>query len=291
MVTKATTKEYRGRKVLGGKKGRRKIGKVLHTVFHPTKPLVVGFIVKRPDLFLMFKRKDRFIAFDAVELVDGRLRPTMGADSWDEKAIQRLDIDYDKCIIWENMPIRTEDGEEMGCAAAITFDDRTGKVTSVSAGDGATAKALLGTFDIPLDMIRGYQNGYLVFTEDAAGIEASGGLAAKAGARTAKAGAKMKDAGKKTEEVVNEGAYRFGGVLGKAKGAVVQSKELYAKQASLTEQTEAEEDSISFNLGKVVAKGKKAVGKPQAGGELDSPKSKGMFSAFKDEYDKARKGE
>lgn len=63
----------------GGKKGKRKIGKVFHTVFDPQKPYVVGFIVKRPDLLWMFKRKDKFIAFDATEIVDGRVHPTMGA--------------------------------------------------------------------------------------------------------------------------------------------------------------------------------------------------------------------
>lgn len=291
MVTRATTKEYRGRKVLGGKKGKRKIGKVLCTVFDPTKPVVVGFIVKRPDLLLMFKRKDKFIAFDAVEIVDGRLHPTMGVDSWDEKAIQRLDLDYDNCIIWENMPIRTEDGEEMGRAAVITFDDRTGKVISVSAGDGVTAKALLGTYDIPLEMVKGYQNGYLVFTGDATDIEASGGLAAKAGAGTAKAGVKMKEAGKKTEEAVNEGAYRLGGALGKAKGAVEESKELYSKEASSTERDGSEEVTLSYNIGKVVAKGKKAIEKPQEKDSSGKTRPKGMFATFKDEYDKARKGE
>jgi len=303
VVTTATTKDYRGRKVLGGKKGTRKIGKVLHTVFHPTKPYVVGFIVKRPDFLLMVKRRDRFIAFDAVELVDGRLSPTMGPDSWDEKAIRRLDLDYDKCIIWENMPVRTDDGQEMGTATNITFDARTGKVICVNAGDGALAKSLLGTYDIPLEMIHGYESGYLVFSDDAALVEASGGLAAKAGAGTAKAGAKMKEAGKKTGEAVNKGAYQLGGALGKTKDAMEASKEKYQREASSSKVDEDEEKTLSYNLGKAVGKGRKALEKQTKGGSGSSGSGSGkkssskesatpgMFAAFKSEYDKARKGD
>ena len=48
-----TTKKVHGLRVLGGRKGTRKIGKIAKTVFHPTEPRVVGFIVQRPDALAM----------------------------------------------------------------------------------------------------------------------------------------------------------------------------------------------------------------------------------------------
>lgn len=336
MVTTASTKQYHGMKVLGGKKGKRKIGKVFHTVFDPQKPYVVGFIVKRPDLLWMFKRKDKFIAFDATEIVDGRVHPTMGGDSWDAKAIERLDLDYDKCIIWENMPIQSDDGSELGRVTNVTFDARTGKVISLNSGDGATAKLLLGTYELPLSMIRGYSGGALVVTDEATSVEASGGLAEKAGEGTAKAGAKMKVASKKTGEAVNKGAYKLGESVGKTSRAMDETKELYKKEVAGNDSQEPATDTLSYNLGKVIGKGRDAIQKhkdssdepveveavvededpdkrapataktkttkPAAkkkpresgdedGGDDDGSGVGGMFSAFKSEFDKARKGE
>ena len=182
-----TTKSYRGTKVLGGKKGTRKIGKIGVTIFHPTEPRVVGFVVKRPDFLLMIKRKDKFLAFDAFEEVDGRFRITKDKESWDEPAIERMGVDYDKCIIWENMPMRTEDGSEIGRVGIVEFNDKTGRVEKIIASDGATAKALIGSVEIPIEFIKGYRDGFLVLRPAAAEIEPSGGLAAKAGANHAKA--------------------------------------------------------------------------------------------------------
>ena len=45
-----TTDELTGVRVIGGKKGTKRIGKVRRFVFHPKEKRVVGFVVKRPDL-------------------------------------------------------------------------------------------------------------------------------------------------------------------------------------------------------------------------------------------------
>ena len=55
-----TTKQYRGMRVMDAKKDSRKLGKIDCTVFHPTEPRVVGFIVKRPDALMMIQRADLF---------------------------------------------------------------------------------------------------------------------------------------------------------------------------------------------------------------------------------------
>ena len=57
-----TSHDIRKLRVVGGKKGTKRIGKVKSCVFHPTERRCIGFIVKRPDLLWMFHRKDIFVA-------------------------------------------------------------------------------------------------------------------------------------------------------------------------------------------------------------------------------------
>ena len=68
-----TTDELTGVRVIGGKKGTKRIGKVRRFVFHPKEKRVVGFVVKRPDLLWMFRRKDLFVAVSGYEIEDGRI--------------------------------------------------------------------------------------------------------------------------------------------------------------------------------------------------------------------------
>ena len=57
-----TTHELTGTRVLGGKKGTKRIGKIRRFVFHPKEKRVIGFVVKRPDLLWMFHRADVFLS-------------------------------------------------------------------------------------------------------------------------------------------------------------------------------------------------------------------------------------
>ena len=78
-----TSHDIRKLRVVGGKKGTKRIGKVKSCVFHPTERRCIGFIVKRPDLLWMFHRKDIFVALGGFDFADGRIRvkpdaPTSG---------------------------------------------------------------------------------------------------------------------------------------------------------------------------------------------------------------------
>lgn len=354
----STTKDFRGKRVLGGKKGKHKIGKVRLSVFAPTEPRLVGFIVKRPDLLLMIKRKDKFLAYDAFDLVDGRLVINKGNDSWDEAACQRLGIDYDRCIIWENMPITTEDGKSLGNVGQVKFDDETGWIKSVTSADSATSKAILGVFEIPVEYIEGYGRGTLVAKPEAAQIEESGGLAAKAGAGSAKLSHNVSEGNRKAGEKINEGAYAMGGAIGKAKNKIEDNKEAKEKEREESDDGmtsgERKFNQGAYAFGESLGKAKNALSgfaqdvkgasdgdetpadeeettavieadegdsKVDAGPEKtdeNAPKSekkatehadsddeedseepeekpgdkyRGMFAAFKEEYDKGRKGD
>ncbi len=183
----------------------RKIGKLYQTVFDPTGMRVVGFVVRRPDLLLMFKRPEKFLALDSAEFDDDDvLYAKDGSDSWDDKAIKRLGIDYDSCLMWEGMDVKTQNGDELGRVSDISFDERTGKVKTFFLDDGGAARALIGSVEIGGDQVVGYRKGFLIVTNDVSSQQLSGGLAAKAGAATAKAKINAKEGTRKADEAASK---------------------------------------------------------------------------------------
>lgn len=258
-----TTKEFSGTRVVGGKKATKRIGKIRRFVFHPSEKRVVGFIVKRPDLLLMFHRKDRFVPLDGIDIEDGQVvLPYKDATAYDEGACKRLGIDYDSCVLWEGMPIMTVGGQEFGVVGNVTFSLGTGDVKSITANRGTTAKALLGQMEIPANSIKGFKTGIgaviatmgeegaqededivrgaILVADDVLEMQTEGGLAEKAGRETAviqnkaqvakeKAAPKVHKATKATGDAINKGAYATGRQIAKSKGMFSAFKEEYDK--------------------------------------------------------------
>lgn len=209
----------------------RKIGKIYKTVFDPSGLRVVGFIVKRPDLLWMIKRADKFLALDSIEATDGVISPCKGLDSWDDRAIKRMDVNYDTCIIWEGMPVSTSDGEDLGHVDDISFDEDTGAVESLFLDDGGTARVLVGSVEIPRDLMVGYKDGQLLVKPEAAKCGLTGGLAARAGEATAKTVNVAKEgahnAGKAVGKAVDKGSYGLGKAIGRVKGSITGAHDAY----------------------------------------------------------------
>ena len=273
-----TTKELAGLKVYGGKKGKR-IGKVRHFVFHPSEKRLVGFTVKRPDAALMFKRKDLFVALGGYDLVDGQLHVHDDPDATDKGAIKALGIDWDRCVIWVGMPVLTQSGDMLGYVNVVTFDEVTGKIESMTTENGTANDALLGTRVIPAKLIRGFKRGIgeaivamnsyegedttdaaergAILVDDAVlDLEVEGGAAAAAGKATAIATDKAKKA------------------AGRAKAATDQVvDQVKPKAKKIAEKTGAAVDAGAFAAGRQLGR------------------ASGMFSAFKEEFDKAMKEE
>ncbi|MBM7000021.1 PRC-barrel domain-containing protein [bacterium] len=267
-----TTREVRNVKVyMQPKKGKeftkdglprrgKKIGKVFKTVFDPSGMRVVGFIVRRPDLLWMFKRPERFLAMDAMAIDDsGMVTATMGGASWDDRAIKRLGIDYDKCFVWEGMQVRTTAGEDLGRVDDISFDETTGEVNSFFLDDGGAARALIGSFEIGRDLVVGYRNDRLVVKKDASSsTRLTGGLAAKAGTATAKAqiaaheGAEK--AGKAAGKAVDAGAFGLGKAIGRIKTSVTGAVDGFKEEAALPEKKPAAKTAATKTAVKPAAK-------------------------------------
>jgi sporulation protein YlmC with PRC-barrel domain len=217
---------------------------VLRAVFRPDDYALVGYLIARPDLLFMFKRKDRFLAWDAFRVLDGRVVATIDRDSWDEPACKRLGIDWDSCLILEGMMLVTSDGEKVGLIDAVDYDERSGKAIALRVGDGATARTLIGTSRIPMKLIVGYRDGRMVAERAAGDISAEGGLAAKAGEQTAVAAQVVKEktakarkvvrkasakAGKAADQALDSGSRALGKQLGRTRGMFKAFRDEYKK--------------------------------------------------------------
>lgn len=278
MATLVTTKELQGRKVVGGKK-RKRIGKVRRFVFHPTERRCIGFLVKRPDAALMFHRKDLFVALNGFDLDEGDVVVRDDPQATDSGAVKALGVNWDACVIWVGMPVMTEGGDLLGYVDVVAFDRQTGAVDHLTTEEGAANSVVLGKRIIPGRLIRGFKRGAgvalvpvdeyqgedtgdvaemgaILVADEAAELGTQGGVAAAAGKATAVAADKAK-----------RGA-------AKAKAAAAEK----AERAKPTAQKVAQRTEEAANAGAF------AVGK-QLG------RATGMFAAFKEEYNKAARGQ
>lgn len=220
------------------------IGKIHLTVCSPSGKRVVGFLIRRPDIAGMVKQKDAFIALDSFAVCDFGLVATRGDGSFDDVARERLGLPWEKCIIWAGMDAKTTNGREMGWVNDFSFDAKSGRIQTFFVGDGGVASSLVGFVEVPCDMLRGYENGFMLLDPEAAKLALDGGLAAKAGEGYARAKMEGKAAGKKAAKVagtaVEKGAYGLGRLIGKAKRSI----EDYQREDDDTEN--ASEDPVEI---------------------------------------------
>lgn len=278
MANPISTKKIAGMRAVTEAREKR-IGKVRHFIFHPSEKRCIGFTVKRPDAALMFHRKDLFVALNGFHISEGQIIVHDDAAATDRGAIKALGVNWDRCVIWVGMPAMTRKGDMLGYIDAVTFDRETGAVISLTIENGATSNAILGKRTIPANLVKGFRRGQgvslapmgdhsgeeeeslaergaVLVADEALDIQTEGGVAAAAGKATAIATDKVK-----------KGADR-------AKSAAAEQ----AEKAKPTAQR------VAKRTGEVVDAGSFALGK-QLG------RASGMFSAFKEEFDKASKGE
>ena len=258
-----STSDYVGVRVVeAGKKNDKRVGKVYRFVFHPTEKRVVGFLVKRPDLLLMFHRKDSFVALDGFHIEDGRVMINDDKEATGNAAVKRLGLDWDNCVLWIGMPVVTKSGAQLGYVGNVVFDIKTGVVDSFDVDTGAMNDAIVGKITIPAAMVRGFKRGVGTALAE---VDEHG-----QGDETAELGAILVDDAAADIQAVGGAAEAAGEAV-----AVASDK---AHKAVETAKPKVQEASRA--AGEAVEKGVHATGK-QLG------KSKKMFADFKDEFDKA----
>lgn len=205
------------------------LGRVHMAVFSPDGRRVVGFMVKLPDVAGMVKRPDQFAALDSLSdgapaNAKGGITVSREKGGLGDAAIERLGLDWDRCIMWAGMDAKTVSGRELGYVNDAVYDEKSGAVARLCVGDGGVAQSLVGSVEIPIDMLKGYERGFMIVDDAAAKLQLSGGVAAAAGEgyARAKAGGKQaaKKAGQAASSAVDKGSFALGRAIGKAKRAV-----------------------------------------------------------------------
>lgn len=258
-----------GRKVYVQKKARKqkaanedelklsRLGKIHMAVFSPDGHKVVGFMIVRPDVVGMIKRDDAFLAWDSFKILEDGTLYAYREDGLDDAARKRLSLDWDSCVMWAGMDAKTEGGKKLGYVSDVLYDEKTGDVQKFFVGDGGVARAIVGSFEVPASMVRGYSKGYMIVDDAAADLELDGGVAAKAGEGYAKAKIKGAEVGKKAgaaaSEAVDKGSYAFGRMLGKAKRAIKEATADEAEQPAEPSELEAADVRVSAPSAKLRA--------------------------------------
>ncbi len=159
---------------------RKRVGRLIDVLFHPSEPRVVGFTVEQPDFLLMVRRSDRFVALDRTEILNDRV-VVDGSDAWGRSAAKRLDVFWERTVVWLGMPVRTESGTAVGQVRDATFDENGGQLATLELTEGITADTALGTREIPADMVHGFEGDAVVVSDDVLAVATDGGAAAAAG--------------------------------------------------------------------------------------------------------------
>ncbi|MDR0308705.1 MAG: hypothetical protein LBH87_02100 [Coriobacteriales bacterium] len=288
---------------MGGKRLRRRIGRVLRAVFFPGSYKLAGYLVKRREILFMFKRKDRFFAADSFQVVDGRVVVDYTRDSWDSSACKRIGLNWDKALILENMSVFSADGTRIGWVSAVEYDEKNCESQNLMLSTGTGSKALVGLTRVPMTSVASIEGASIILSRGFVLPEAEGGLAAKAGTQAAiignvvsekaqavgasvsKVTGGMSDKAGKTVKYV---ARRTGQQINDSRGMFKSFKDEYQKAAGPKKVSAA---SKASGLNSAGGSGKSS-GSSQASGSGKSAASgksqkQGMFSAFKDEYQKA----
>ena len=154
------------------------------------------------------------------------------------------------------MSVVTQDGTDLGCVGDIVFDRETGDIRTLEVTAGATANTLLGKREIPVDLIKGFRWGIGrelgTFDEETEERQHGAILVDDAAKAIATEGGLAEKAGEATAVASNKAHEAVDNVVKPAAHAA----------------------------GEAVNKGAYATGRQLV-------RAKGMFSNFKEEYDKA----
>lgn len=163
---------------------RKRVGKVVDVIFRPDKPVAIGFVVARPDVLLIFRRKDLILALDRATVLADKV-VVDGKAAWGAAAAKRLGVSWDSAVIWRGMPVRTANGKALGYVRDAVIDENDGSVNGLGLTSGIAADVAVGTVDMPARLIKGWDGSAIVVEEEAKRIESDGGVAAVAGRATA----------------------------------------------------------------------------------------------------------
>ena len=285
-----------------------KVGKVSDIVFHPSQKKVVGIVVRRPDIAMMFKRADLFVGIHALDILDDCVIIKNVANPFDKSACKQLGVNWDDCIYWIGFPLMSKDEKSIGTVGRVNFIPENGEVVSLEANEGTLSRALLGVKEIPAEFILGFRRGIgvslrqdtveqeryaqenpeqflgaILIDEEALGVANQGGLAQKAGSASVVIAKKASRVVEKTGEAAVCGAAAVVDRVGQTKDGFVGFKDEFNKEMEDVVQKDAQAEK------KAIEEAEAATVNATRAVKAHLKKSKGMFGAFRDEFKKANK--
>jgi len=159
---------------------RKRVGKVVDVIFAADSLVAVGYVVGRPDVLFVFRRKDLILAYDRAKVLADKI-VVNGKQAWGKGAAKRLGIDWDKAVIWRGMSVRSERGTELGYVRDAVIDEADGHLNGLGLTGGIAADVAVGTVDMPATLVKGWDGSAIVVREEARTIASDGGAAATAG--------------------------------------------------------------------------------------------------------------
>lgn len=160
----------------------KSIGRIRAFIFYEKK--CVGFIVKLPDAFLMFKRKPKFLPLNQCKITNNKVYSNLDKLIKVKESIlnKMLNLSWKDTVIWDGMPVFLEK-KKIGDIGEILFNDDSGEIESIILTKGALSGAILGKSKINTEDIVGYskKSKAIVLKDKAKIYEATNGVAEKAG--------------------------------------------------------------------------------------------------------------
>ena len=261
----------------------KKVGRVHHFIFDHN--ICIGILIKRPDVAMMFRRKDAYAPLSSLTFQSGTV--ILDAD-YEEKAnefLKKNKINLAHTFVLDGMAVSCENGKALGNVDSITCNS-SGKIEEIKVSDGAMSDALLGTRPIPGEYVVGVKAGtgaarlvstdgeeeedygVLVMKDEAGSVQLAGGASEKlaAGSVVAK---------KKAGEMAGKLKEKAAPTLEKGKEAAIDLGKRGAQKGK----------EVAADLGE---KGKEKA-KEKAKRDLETTKI-GLLG-FKEEFKKAYKGD
>lgn len=168
---------YEGRSVVGP--DDKSLGRVRAVLFHASEPRVVGVQVDPGALMGVVDRRPGYVLLADLALTEDRTGfrlkdAKLPKDGPGERA---LGFSWDDSVIWHHMPVRSEDGSDVGTVQEAVFDAVTGVVTTLRISTGAVGDAALGKLEVPGELVRGFDGNAVVVLPGYQNIRSDGGAA------------------------------------------------------------------------------------------------------------------
>lgn len=177
----------------------------------------VGVFIKRPDVAMMFRRKDLFAAISTFEIVDNTLILDGDFEKKSKEYLSNNKIKLDLTLIWDGMEVVSQSGGNIGSVDGVCVDESSGKIDHIDVSAGATSNVLLGQRKIDTELLVGFvqgggarlmkagtalecQSGCILVKDEALQIPLEGGVAQKAAVASVKAQVAAKQTANKVRE-------------------------------------------------------------------------------------------